>query len=115
VVAVLVAVLVFALAKVEDPDQRARGNQDEDAGHDEKIHPGCCRRAYGWQSVLHNIEAKSAPGNLPVGRHRSLAGGVVTDVHIQPLHPIPERMASQLKTFRRPRQIEVMLFQRAGD
>ena len=112
--AVLVAMLVSPLANVENPDQCAGGNQYKHCGHNEKIHPGCCRRAYGWQSVLHNIATKSALGNLTIGGYRSFARCVVTDVHIQTLHPIPERMARQLKIFRRPRQVKVMLFQRAG-
>ena len=113
-VAVLVAVLVSPLAKIENPDQRAGGNQYKHAGHDEKIHPSCCRRAYGWQSMFHNLEMKSALGNLTVGGFRYFARCVVTNIHIQPLHPVTERMACQLKIFGRPRQIKIMLFQRAG-
>jgi len=108
----LVSVLVSPLAKVENPDQRTRGNQRKHSGHDEKIYPGHCCRAYGWQSVLHNIETKSALGTLPAGTYGRLARRVVTDVHIQPLHPVAQRMARQLKIFRRPRQIIIMLFQR---
>ena len=65
------------LAKEKDPDQRADRHQQEGAGHDEKIHPGWCHPAYGWQCVIHGIKIKSVLKNLPVESY-GLSSGVLS-------------------------------------
>ncbi len=111
---VIVPVLSSRFADVKDPDQRAQGDQREYPDHDKEIHPSGGHRSYCWQWLFHNIKINPRPA-ISRAPLRAVSGQYITGIHIQPLHAVAERMACQLKAFRRARQVKIVLSQRLGN
>ena len=86
--------------------------QQNGAGHDQKIQP-LRQRLEDGQHVLSRIHHNQVSEIFSAAD--GFAGLAVAEVHVQPLHPVTERMAGELKRFGGACQAEIILLQRAGD